>query len=278
MHFLMGLIGSGIGASGSPALHENEGRELGLQVRYQLIDLESPDWAGKPLPDILRAAETTGFAGVNVTHPCKQAVIPFLDELSDDARAIGAVNTVVFSAGRRIGHNTDWYGFAESFRRGLPGAPLDSVMLLGAGGAGSAVAHAALQMGVQRLSIVDEVRERAEALAEKLRGQFGGRRIASADAGEVVHASGVIHATPMGMASHPGIALAPDLLRPELWVADIVYFPLETELLRRARERGCRTLNGGGMAVFQAALAFHLFTGVEPDAERMLAGFMRRKN
>jgi shikimate dehydrogenase len=278
MRFLVGLIGSGIGASGSPALHENEARELGLHVHYQLIDLARPDLAGKPLPEILRAAETMGFAGVNVTHPCKQAVIPFLDELSDDARAIGAVNTVVFSGGRRIGHNTDWYGFAESFRRGLPGAGLDSVVLLGAGGAGSAVAHAALQMGVQRLSIVDEVGERAEALAEKLRGQFRDRLIAAADAGEVAHAGGLIHATPVGMASHPGIALAPDLLRPELWVADIVYFPLETELLRCARERGCRTLNGGGMAVFQAARAFHFFTGVEPDAERMLAGFTRPKN
>jgi shikimate dehydrogenase len=109
MRFLVGLIGSGIRASGSPALHENEGRELGLQVHYQLIDLDTLDWAGKPLPEILRAAETMGFAGVNVTHPCKQAVIPFLDELSDDVRAIGAVNTVVFSGGRRIGHNTDWY-------------------------------------------------------------------------------------------------------------------------------------------------------------------------
>ena len=275
MHFLVGLIGSGIGASGSPALHENEGRELGLEVYYQLIDLDRPDLAGKPLPEILRAAETMGFAGVNVTHPCKQAVIPFLDELSDDARAIGAVNTVVFSSGRRIGHNTDWYGFAESFRRGLPGAPLDSVMLLGAGGAGSAVAHAALQMGVRRLAIVDEVRERAAALAEKLRAQFGDRRISAADTGDVVHADGLIHATPMGMASHPGVALAPGLLRPDLWVADIVYFPLETELLQRARERGCRTLNGGGMAVFQAARAFHLFTGVEPDAERMLTQFSR---
>jgi shikimate dehydrogenase len=133
-------------------------------------------------------------------------------------------------------------------------------------------------LGVQRLAIVDEVRERAAALAEKLSGQFGDRRVAAADAGEVVHVDGLIHATPMGMARHPGIALAPELLRPELWVNDLVYFPLETELLRRARERGCRILNGGGMAVFQAARAFHLFTGVEPDAERMLAGFIRRKS
>lgn len=270
MRFLVGLIGRGIGASGSPALHENEGRALGLEVHYQLIDLDRADLAGRRLPELLDAAQMMGFAGVNVTHPCKQAVIPFLDELSADAQAIGAVNTVVFAEGRRIGHNTDAYGFAESFRRGMPGAPLDSVVLLGAGGAGSAVAHAALQLGVKHLTIVDQAPERAETLAAKLRVSA-----ASDLAGVIESANGLIHATPMGMANHPGIAVAPELLRPDLWVADIVYFPLETELLRRARERGCRTLHGGGMAVFQAARAFHLFTGVEPDAERMLARFAR---
>ena len=86
---------------------------------------------------------------------------------------------------------------------------------------------------------------------------------------------GVIHATPMGMAEHPGMAVDEEVLRPEMWVTDVVYFPLETELLRVARQRGCRTLDGGGMVVFQAAEAFRLFTGVEPDRERMLADFRR---
>src|ERR1700690_3078220 len=165
MRFLVGLIGSGIGASRSPALHEREGSELGLHVHYQLIDLDR--LSSKTLPEILDAAEMTGFAGVNVTHPCKQTVIPNLDELSADAQAIGAVNTVVLTEGRRIGHNTDWYGFSESFRRGLPGASLESVLLMGAGGAGSAVAHAALQLGVKRLTIFDELPERAESLVAK---------------------------------------------------------------------------------------------------------------
>ncbi len=275
MRFLVGLIGSGIGASGSPALHEREGRALGLKVHYQLIDLNRPELRGKQLAELLDAGQSMGFAGVNVTHPCKQAVMPFLDELSDEARAIGAVNTVVFSGGRRIGHNTDEYGFAESFRRGMSGVALDSIVLLGAGGAGAAVAYAALQLGAQRLSIFDREPQRAEALAAKLRSQFIDRSISAVPeiSTPVQAASGVIHATPMGMASHPGMAIAPALLRPELWVAELVYFPLETELLRRARERGCRTLHGGGMAVFQAAKAFHLFTGVEPDVERMLASF-----
>ena len=273
MRFLVGLIGSGIGASRSPALHEREGSELGLRVHYQLIDLDRPGLAGKTLPELLRAAEMMGFAGVNVTHPCKQTMIPYLDELSADAQAIGAVNTVVFTEDRRIGHNTDWYGFSESFRRGLPGASLESVLLMGAGGAGSAVAHAALQLGVKRLTIFDERPERAESLVAK----FANPRVCvTRDLAEAIEAAaGLIHATPTGMASHPGMALAPELLRPDLWVADIVYFPLETELLRQARRRGCRTLHGGGMAVFQAARAFELFTGVAPDAERMLAHFSK---
>jgi quinate/shikimate dehydrogenase (NAD+) len=93
------------------------------------------------------------------------------------------------------------------------------------------------------------------------------------DASDVVHADGLVHATPTGMEGHPGIALDPGLLHPRLWVADIVYRPLETELLRAARERGCRTLSGGGMVVFQAAGSFELFTGVRPDRERMLRHF-----
>jgi shikimate dehydrogenase len=277
MRFLVGLIGSGIGASRSPALHEREGSELGLHVHYQLIDLTRTSLAGQALPELLRAAEMTGFAGVNVTHPCKQTVIPYLDELSAEARAIGAVNTVVFMEGRRIGHNTDWYGFSESFRRSLPGASLESVLLLGAGGAGSAVAHAALQLGVKHLTIFDQAQERAESLAVKLRSQSAHASVSVACdlAEEMQTATGLIHATPIGMASHPGMVFAPERLRPDLWVSDIVYFPLETELLREARQRGCRTLDGGGMAVFQAARAFELFTGVAPDPERMLDHFSK---
>jgi len=150
-------------------------------------------------------------------------------------------------------------------------------VLLGAGGAGSAVAHAALQLGVKHLSIFDQERQRAEALVTKLRSQYVDKNLsADAEMSTAIQAAvGVIHATPVGMTSHPGSAISPEFLRPDLWVADIVYFPLNTELLQQARERGCRTLHGGGMAVFQAARAFRLFTGVEPDVERMLARFVQ---
>lgn len=155
---------------------------------------------------------------------------------------------------------------------------MNSVLLVGAGGAGAAVGYAAMQLGVQELQIYDRDASRAEMLADRLGGQFGQQQIEVAvDLCEASAAvDGLIHATPMGMKHHPGMAIPAEALRPEMWVADIVYFPLETELLRQARLRGCRVLDGGGMAVFQAARAFHLFTGREPDAERMLAGFRAR--
>lgn len=272
---LAGLIGSGIQASLTPAMHEREGAAQGLRYIYKRIDIERLDLTAADLPDLLAAAERMGFDGLNVTYPCKQAIIPLLDTLSDDARALGAVNTVVLRDGRRIGHNTDWWGFAEGFRRGLPDARLGAVVQLGAGGAGAAVAHAALTLGVERLSLFDTDTARAADLATELSARFGAGRAVAGESldREMGRADGLIHATPTGMAKFPGLPLPADLLHPALWVAEIVYFPLETELLRAARALGCRTLDGGGMAVFQAVEAFHLFTGIEPDATRMQAHF-----
>ena len=272
---LAGLIGSGIQASRTPALHEREGAAQGLRLIYKLIDLDALRLGPDALGDLLSAAERMGFSGLNITYPCKQAVVPLLDQLSPDARALGAVNTVLLKDGRRIGHNTDCSGFAESFRRGLPDVRRDHVVQLGAGGAGAAVAHALLAEGVGRLAISDTDTPRAEALATDLAARFGaGRAVAVHDlAAEVAAADGLVNCTPVGMAKLPGTPLPVALLRPALWVAEIVYFPLETELLRAARAIGCRTLDGGGMAVFQAVGAFRLFTGLEPDAARMQRHF-----
>ncbi|MBV9758015.1 MAG: shikimate dehydrogenase, partial [Alphaproteobacteria bacterium] len=262
--FLVGLIGAGIQGSRTPALHEHEGDAQGLRYLYRIIDLEQLGLGVAALPELLMAAERMGFAGLNVTHPCKQAVIPLLDELSPDAAALGAVNTIVLRNGKRRGENTDWYGFAEPFRRNMAGAALARVVQLGAGGAGAAVGHALLSLGVRRLFVHDLDPARAEALAGKLAERVGlGRALPCSDLpAAMAEADGLVHCTPTGMESHPGMPLPAALLRPALWVAEIVYFPLETELLRAARAIGCRTLDGGGMAVFQAADAFRLFTGI----------------
>lgn len=274
---LIGLIGAGIQRSMSPALQEEEARHHGLRLHYQLIDLDAARVGVEALPMLIHAVRIMGFAGLNITYPCKQAVIPLLDELSEEARAMGAVNTVVCKEGRLIGYNTDGSGWAWGFRRALPQADLSRVVLLGAGGAGSAIAHAALRLGVRHLSIVDTVVARGSALAARLDALYGaGRTSAGADVAAALEgASGLIHATPTGMDKLPGLPLPERLLRPALWVSEIVYFPLETALLKAARRVGCATADGGHMNVGQASGGFKLFTGLDADAARMDAHFRK---
>ena len=274
---LVGLIGAGIGRSLTPAMQEEEARHHGLRLHYQLIDLDRSREGADALPALLASAGTMGFAGLNVTFPCKQAVIPLLDELSDEARAMGAVNTVVFCDGKATGHNTDGSGWAWGFQRALPDAKLDRVVLLGAGGAGSAIAHALLRLGTRRLAIVDHEAARATDLARQLGTLYGAERVeGGSDAASALRgANGLVHATPTGMDKLPGLPLDAGLLRPDMWVSEIVYFPLETALLKAARRVGCATADGGHMAVGQAFGAFQHFTGEAPDAARMDGHFRR---
>jgi shikimate dehydrogenase len=264
-----GLIGAGIGSSLSPALHEREARRLGFDATYQLFDTvelgREPGDAGQ----LVREARELGLAGVNVTHPCKQLVVPELDDLSPEAAALNAVNTVVFEGDRLIGHNTDTTGFAEAFRRGLPGVATDRVVVVGAGGAGAAVAHAMLNLGTRELTVVDVERDSAHELVNRL-GAGSASEPAALDS-LLAAADGLVHATPMGMAAYPGSAVPEELLRRSMWVAEVVYMPLETRLLRDARARGCRTLSGAAMVALQAAGSMELFAGLRPDRERMLA-------
>ncbi|MFJ6080896.1 shikimate dehydrogenase [Streptomyces sp. NPDC092369] len=275
--FLVGLIGAGIGPSLSPALHEREADRQGLRYLYRRIDIDELGLRPEAVGELVRAARDLGFDGLNVTHPCKQLVIEHLDALAPQASALGAVNSVVFEDGRAVGHNTDVTGFAAAFARGLPDVPVERVVQLGAGGAGAAVAHAMLNLGAERVTVVDALADRAVDLAAALNLHFGVGRAAAASPerlGELLAgADGIVHATPTGMAAHPGLPFPAGLLRGELWVAEVVYRPLETELVRAARGVGCAVLDGGGMAVFQAADAFRLFTGREPDVGRMLADF-----
>ena len=271
---LVGLIGTGIQESRTPALHEREGTEQGLVYLYRLIDVDKLGLDATALPGLVTAARRLGFTGLNITYPFKQAVIPLLDALAPEARLLGAVNTVVFAPdGRAVGHNTDWSGFADSFARELADVARERVVLLGAGGAGAAVGYALLTLGVGELAIVDIDATRAIRLAANLNTHFGAGRAVASTASAITSADGLVNATPVGMAIHPGMPVARESLRSDLWVADIVYFPLETELLRAARALGCRTLAGGGMAVLQAAAAFRLFTGRTADVARMTRHF-----
>jgi shikimate dehydrogenase len=271
----VGLIGSGIQASLTPAMHMQEGRAHGLDYEYRLIDTDMLGLSASALPTLLSAAEESGFAGLNITYPLKQEVLGFLTDLSDDARALSAVNTVVFDGGRRVGYNTDWWGFATAFRQSFTNVRREIVVLLGAGGAGAAVAYALLTSGVRELRIVEADSSKGLALAATLVDRFPSARVTGGweSAAALRDADGLVNATPVGMAKLPGLPLAAELITPNLWLIDIIYFPLETELLRTARNRGCRSMNGGGMAVFQAVKAFELFSGRTASPDRMQACF-----
>ncbi|MDQ2633988.1 MAG: shikimate dehydrogenase [Pseudomonadota bacterium] len=271
---LVGLIGRGIQSSRSPVMHEREAVRLGMRCSYVLIDFDVLALDDDRLADVAAAAGELGFHGLNVTHPFKQAVIAHLDALSPEAVAIGAVNTIVFSGGRATGHNTDSWGFAESFREDMQGAALGRVVQFGAGGAGAAVAHALVGLGGGELAIIDSDRARALALAQRMSAQTGGRVRAEIDLGRALaEADGIVNTTPVGMAKYPGLPFPQELLKPRHWVAEVIYFPAETELLKRARALGCRTLSGRGMAIGQAARAFELFTGKTADRHAMAGHF-----
>ncbi len=273
-HFIVGLLGRGIQASKTPRMHELEGARLGLHYTYVLIDFDALGLADQDLAAIINEAEALGFAGLNVTHPFKQMVLPLLDDLASEAAIIGAANTVVFAGGRRIGHNTDSWGFAESFREGLPDVSMDAVVQFGSGGAGAAVAHALLSLGARKLMLCETDIGRARRLATQLCQHFGYEVEVTTDPpGALAGASGVVNTTPVGMAKYPGIAFPGELLRPWQWVAEIIYFPPDTALLQAARDLGCRTLSGTGMAVYQAVKAFELFTGIAPDRTAMTEHF-----
>jgi shikimate dehydrogenase len=274
-HVLIGLIGDGIDGSLSPLLHQREADRQGIRLIYKTLDSRRLALTPRDLPDVLAWAATLGYRGLNITHPFKRDIVNHLDELSDEARALGAVNTVVFDGGVRKGYNTDWSGFRRSFERDFADVPRDRVVQLGAGGAGAAVALAMLTLGTRHLTIIDVDAERAKQVAGVLELRFGPGRVTTAETGALTaalaDAQGVINATPVGMAHHPGSPVPETALRADLWVADVVYRPTETHLLQAANRIGARTLHGGGMAVFQAVGAFEHFTGSPADVEAMWA-------
>ena len=275
-HLRAALVGRGIGASRTPPMHNAEGRRLDLRYEYGRLDFDVLRLDDGDLPQVIEQARRDGLAGLNVTHPFKESVLALLDRVTGDAEAIGAVNTIVFDDGAAIGHNTDCWGFAESFRRNLPGASPRSVVILGAGGAGKAVAKALIDLGTSRLTVVDIQPEKAERLVEDLSRRAPGVRTATgADTVAAISgADGLVNATPTGMEKYPGMPVDAGVLRPGLWVADLVYFPPETELLRRAAAAECRVLPGAGMAIFQAVRSFGLITGVPASPDEMHRHFV----
>lgn len=268
--YLTGLIGAELAGSLSPPLHNAGFAALGVHGLYRPIDIALQNLAAGDLPDLLQALRRMTFDGFGVTHPFKTAILAHLDDIAPDAAAMGAVNTVAVREGRMIGHNTDWLGFAAQYRAvqsaGADGGP---VLVLGAGGAGRAVLYALKKAGVSDIRLHDP----DIALADKLaRGDekvtvVGDPRDA---AGEVV---GIVNASTIGMHGKGGLPLEADAIRPHHWVADVVYFPVETPLINFARSLGCRVATGDIMCLEQALAGFEIMTGLAPDRAAMTARF-----
>lgn len=273
---LVGLIGANILQSLSPALHRDAFSAAGIDGYYHLMDVEVlPD---RTLPALLDAVRTAGFAGTNVTFPFKQAVLPLLDRVDTEAAQIGAVNTVVIAAdGSTAGYNTDRGGFRHHFEAGFGRAAAEgkTAVLVGAGGAGRAVAFALMDLGLGTLVVHDRSQAQTATLIADLGRHFDAARCRAAGdlAAEVAAADGVINATPVGMLGKPGNPVPTDAVHAGQWAADVIYTPIETAFIRATAARGARTLTGGGMCVHQAADAFRLFTGREPDIDRMQRSF-----
>jgi len=266
---LTGLIGAPIAHSASPAMHERAAEALGLRGHYQLIEVAGADAAG--LAMMLEGVRRLGFAGVNVTFPYKEAVVPLLDELAPAAATMAAVNTVVARDGRLIGHNTDTTGFARAV------APLlapsgNAVAVIGTGGVGKAIAFALASLKVTDLRIFDSEPARAEKLAALL-AKHGGARVATSVEDALRGATGLVNGTPVGMLPNRDTPVPTSLLRENLWVADAVYSPLITPLLAAAQAKGARIMTGRELAIYQAADAFELFTGLAPSTEIMGEAF-----
>jgi shikimate dehydrogenase len=275
---LVGLLGEGILESLTPPMHRREAERLNLEYEYRLVDIAQTGETTRELPQIMARIREAGYNAINVTHPFKQMVIDHIDHLSPSAERMGAVNLVIFGEHGSVGHNTDWSGFRTAVEHGIGSLSTESVVQVGAGGAGAATAYALLTLGVQQLGIVDTQPARAQALVDRFRETFADTQLEAASTAQLgdllTSADGVVHATPTGMELSPGLPFDLAALSPSAWVAEVVYRPLETELLRRSRERGHRVLDGGMMAVGQAADSLRIITGLEPDHERMRRHFL----
>ncbi len=273
---LLGLIGANIQGSMSPALFADAFAAADIDGYYHLIDADT--LPGRTLPQLLQSIKAIGFVGANITYPFKQEIIGLLDAVDPEAAQVGAVNTIAIAAdGRVTGYNFDRRGWRNSFAAtfGENGAKDATVVQIGAGGAGRAVAYALMDLGVASLILHDLATARADALRSEIVAYYGRSRcrLAGDAEREIAQADGVVNATQVGMKGFPGNPVPIAALKPQHWAADVIYTPMQTAFLKAAAAIGARTLNGAGMCIYQAAEAFRQFTGLTPDVARLQRAF-----
>ena len=278
MSIKIGLIGEDISASLSPFLHEREGRENQLEYSYHLIDTLDPFFHKMPLEKLLTYAIDNQFSGLNITHPFKQKVVPYLDKKNKQVKELKSANTIIIKNGKLAGYNTDYFGYVAFLKQVFVNVKLGNILLVGSGGAGRAVSLALIDHGLQELILSDISISVAQELATLLKTLRPSQTISVCDVNQIPKKSisGVVNATPLGMSKLPGICVNPKEFSSDCWFSDIVYFPLQTEFLRIAKESGHQTFNGSCMAVYQAARSFRYFTGIRANEDRMMNEFINR--
>lgn len=255
------VIGDPIAHSLSPFMHETWFDEHGIDAAYIPIHVEPAH-----LEKSFEAMKTLGISGFNITLPHKQSIVPFLGSLDDSAMQMNAVNTVNFDGMQFVGSNTDGDGFVRSMLvHSVDKA--SKVLLIGAGGAARGIAFALKRAGFSDVTITNRTFRRAEELAA----ETGGSAVTLKDSEErLADFAIVIQTTSVGLAAGEALPISLERVKAGTLVADIIYNPLETPFLKKAEEKNCVTLNGVGMFVYQGAIAFEKWTGIQPDTEKMI--------
>lgn len=245
-------------------MHNAAFRAVKMDWRYEL--LETP---GEVLPRAVARLRREDCAGANVTVPHKEAIVPWLDEVGERARTIGAVNTIVNRRGELIGENTDGDGFLQALREAQVDLRNAHVVILGAGGAARAAAVVAAESGAARIVILNRTPARAESLARFLRERFSNVTIDVNARDLLKSANLVVNATPVGLSPRVNESPMPGAFPHGAVAFDLVYRPAQTRFLRDAASAGARTIGGLGMLVHQGAAAFKLWTGRDAPIEVM---------
>lgn len=265
---ITGLFGYPVEHTLSPAMHNAAFTELGLDYCYVPF-LVHPDY----LEYAVKAIKSLNLSGVNVTVPHKEKVMPFLDEINEEASFIGAVNTIVNSGGRLIGYNTDGRGFIQSLSEGGTSIEGKDILIIGAGGASKAISYY-LSQKAKTLYLYDIDKYKVEKLVQDLNNIFNNvyiiENISSIDRFHII-----INATPLGLKKEDPLPFDTALLRTEQTVCDVIY--KKTRLLEEASKKGCVTLDGMGMLLWQGVFAFELWTGKKPGLEVMRNALLKAK-
>jgi shikimate dehydrogenase len=270
--YLSGLIGANLGNSLSAPLHDATFAALGVPGFFHVMDIDELGLGVDALPRLMEFVRIGGFSGTQVTYPCKEHVVALMDNLDPHAARIGAVNTVVARGGKLKGHNTDWFGFHADLMQRFGDNPerLANIAVVGAGGAGRAICYALAMAGAGCVRIFDKEPGKAATVAATLSG-VSATTLSSVDNLDLacVDATGVVNATELGMLGKLGTAIPAEYLRSGMWVGEVIYTPLETELVIAARQKGLDVMTGDGMNLYQGIESFRLITGLDPDSNAM---------